>query len=138
MGALDVSLSFHSLPWAEQMNTARTPAAAKNRSSHNNNSSDNSNICRRHRTSISSSGSVAAPPRLRLAPVPPVLPRRPLSKGNKREILADIAERIPVELMRQYFNYPLRSAAEVCVGVCDGVFCCSSSHSSMYAFWRKS
>ncbi|CAM9642952.1 unnamed protein product [Pylaiella littoralis] len=88
------------------MNTARTPAAAKIRSSRN-----NITICR-HRSNGSSGGSVAAPPRLHLAPVPPILPRRPLSKGNKREILADIAERIPVELMRQYFNYPLRSAAE--------------------------
>lgn len=49
----------------------------------------------------------------RQPPQPPTLPPRPPSKGNKREILADIAKRIPVDVMRRYFNYPLRSAAEV-------------------------
>lgn len=44
---------------------------------------------------------------------PPVVPRRPPSKGNKRETLGDIAHRIPVSVMRPYFNYPLRTAAEV-------------------------
>lgn len=53
------------------------------------------------------------PPRLSIPDEPPKVPRRPPSKGNKRETLADIAKRIPVQLMRQYFNYPLRSAAEV-------------------------
>lgn len=44
---------------------------------------------------------------------PPIVPRRPPSKGNKRETLGDIAHRIPVTVMRPYFNYPLRTAAEV-------------------------
>lgn len=44
---------------------------------------------------------------------PPIVPRRPPSKGNKRETLSDIAHRIPVAVMRPYFNYPLRTAAEV-------------------------
>eukprot|EP00903_Cladosiphon_okamuranus_P008628 g8274.t1 len=43
---------------------------------------------------------------------PPIVPRRPPSKGNKRETLGDIAHRIPVSVMRPYFNYPLRTAAE--------------------------
>ncbi|CAN0060746.1 unnamed protein product, partial [Pylaiella littoralis] len=43
---------------------------------------------------------------------PPKVPRLPPSTGNKRETLDDIAKRIPVELVRQYFNYPLRPAAE--------------------------
>ncbi|CAM9584090.1 unnamed protein product [Ectocarpus sp. 12 AP-2014] len=52
------------------------------------------------------------PPRLAIPHEPPKVPRRTPSKGNKRETLADIAKRIPVELMRHYFNYPLRAAAE--------------------------
>ncbi|CAM9288929.1 unnamed protein product [Scytosiphon promiscuus] len=52
------------------------------------------------------------PPRLAIPQEPPKVPRRPPSKGNKRETLADIARRIPVQLMRHYFNYPLRAAAE--------------------------
>ncbi|CAM9437268.1 unnamed protein product, partial [Ectocarpus fasciculatus] len=52
------------------------------------------------------------PPRLTIPHEPPKVPRRTPSKGNKRETLADIAKRIPVELMRHYFNYPLRAAAE--------------------------
>lgn len=58
------------------------------------------------------------PPRLQIPDEPPRVPRRPPSKGNKRETLGDIAKRIPVQLMRQYFNYPLRAAAEVRVRVC--------------------
>lgn len=41
------------------------------------------------------------------------LPRRPPQKGNKRETLQDIARRVPVEIIRPYFNYPLRTAADV-------------------------
>ncbi|CBN74207.1 Putative NIN-like transcription factor [Ectocarpus siliculosus] len=52
------------------------------------------------------------PPRLAIPHEPPKVPRRTPSKGNKRETLADIAKRIPVGLMRHYFNYPLRAAAE--------------------------
>ncbi|CAM9657681.1 unnamed protein product [Ectocarpus sp. 13 AM-2016] len=52
------------------------------------------------------------PPRLAIPHEPPKVPRRTPSKGNKRETLADIAKRIPVDLMRHYFNYPLRAAAE--------------------------
>ncbi|CAB1108416.1 unnamed protein product [Ectocarpus sp. CCAP 1310/34] len=52
------------------------------------------------------------PHRLTIPHEPPKVPRRTPSKGNKRETLADIAKRIPVELMRHYFNYPLRAAAE--------------------------
>lgn len=70
----------------------------------------------------SRAGSVTAaslpPPRLQIPDEPPKVPRRPPSKGNKRETLGDIAKRIPVQLMRQYFNYPLRTAAEVCTCVC--------------------
>lgn len=52
--------------------------------------------------------------RLRIPDEPPTLPPRDVSKaGSKREVLADIAKRIPVELMREYFNYPLRVSAEV-------------------------
>lgn len=51
--------------------------------------------------------------RLFIPETPPVVPRRPPSKGNKRETLGDIAHRIPVSVMRPYFNYPLRTAAEV-------------------------
>ncbi|CBJ30079.1 Putative NIN-like transcription factor [Ectocarpus siliculosus] len=51
--------------------------------------------------------------RLRIPDEPPTLPPRDVSKaGSKREVLADIAKRIPVELMREYFNYPLRVSAE--------------------------
>ncbi|CAN0514363.1 unnamed protein product, partial [Ectocarpus sp. 8 AP-2014] len=50
--------------------------------------------------------------RLFIPETPPVVPRRPPSKGNKRETLGDIAHRIPVTVMRPYFNYPLRTAAE--------------------------
>ncbi|CAM9129821.1 unnamed protein product, partial [Scytosiphon promiscuus] len=50
--------------------------------------------------------------RLFIPETPPVVPRRPPSKGNKRETLSDIAHRIPVTVMRPYFNYPLRTAAE--------------------------
>ncbi|CAB1098953.1 unnamed protein product [Ectocarpus sp. CCAP 1310/34] len=50
--------------------------------------------------------------RLFIPETPPVVPRRPPSKGNKRETLGDIALRIPVTVMRPYFNYPLRTAAE--------------------------
>ena len=56
-------------------------------------------------------------PRLQIPDEPPIVPRRPPSKGNKRETLGDIAKRIPVQLMRQYFNYPLRAAAEASVRV---------------------
>lgn len=52
-------------------------------------------------------------PRLCIPENPPIVPRRRPSKGNKRETLADIAHRIPVSVMRPYFNYPLRTAAEV-------------------------
>ena len=51
--------------------------------------------------------------RLFIPETPPIVPRRPPSKGNKRETLGDIAHRIPVTVMRPYFNYPLRTAAEV-------------------------
>lgn len=51
--------------------------------------------------------------RLFIPETPPIVPRRPPSKGNKRETLGDIAQRIPVSIMRPYFNYPLRTAAEV-------------------------
>lgn len=51
--------------------------------------------------------------RLFIPETPPEVPRRPPSKGNKRETLGDIAQRIPVSIMRPYFNYPLRTAAEV-------------------------
>lgn len=51
--------------------------------------------------------------RLFIPETPPIVPRRPPSKGNKRETLGDIAHRIPVSVMRPYFNYPLRTAAEV-------------------------
>lgn len=51
--------------------------------------------------------------RLYIPETPPIVPRRPPSKGNKRETLGDIAHRIPVSVMRPYFNYPLRTAAEV-------------------------
>lgn len=44
---------------------------------------------------------------------PPRLARRAPRKGNKRETLSDIARRVPVEVIRPYFNYPLRKAAEV-------------------------
>lgn len=79
----------------------------------------------------SRAGSVTAaslpPPRLQIPDEPPKVPRRPPSKGNKRETLGDIAKRIPVQLMRQYFNYPLRAAAEVrnvCMHAC---VCCAGS-----------
>jgi len=78
----------------EQMDNARQTPSGQKRKSNN---------------SSRAAAAAARPP----LEAPPALPPRPLSKGNKREILADIAERIPVELMRQYFNYPLRSAAEV-------------------------
>lgn len=71
---------------------------------------------RRSRGGITSTNTAAAsgvPPRLSIPQEPPKVPRRPPSKGNKRETLADIARRIPVQLMRHYFNYPLRAAAEV-------------------------
>lgn len=68
---------------------------------------------RRSRSSNASPANLDPPPRLSIPEEPPKVPRRPPSKGNKRETLADIAKRIPVQLMRQYFNYPLRSAAEV-------------------------
>lgn len=58
------------------------------------------------------------PPRLEIPENPPRVPRRPPSKGNKRETLADIARRIPVDVMRTYFNYPLRTAAEVSLKGC--------------------
>lgn len=66
------------------------------------------------------------PPRLTIPNEPPKVPRRTPSKGNKRETLADIAKRIPVELMRHYFNYPLRAAAEVrvCSKFYNCVRCC--------------
>eukprot|EP00904_Undaria_pinnatifida_P009802 jgi/Undpi1/5952/HiC_scaffold_2.g01226.m1 len=49
---------------------------------------------------------------------PPRLPRRPPRKGNKRETLQDIARRVPVEIIRPYFNYPLRAAADaLCISV---------------------
>lgn len=85
------------------MFTARSPSKKKRRSRSS------------HRSHGNRAGHQApTPPRLCIPHEPPVLPPRPLSKaGNKREILADIAKRIPVELMREYFNYPLRSAAEV-------------------------
>ena len=60
---------------------------------------------------------------------PPRLPRRPPRKGNKRETLQDIARRVPVEIIRPYFNYPLRAAADVsaywCGCECDCVVSCS-------------
>lgn len=43
----------------------------------------------------------------------PKVPQRPPSKSNKRETLADIAERIPLGIMRNFFDFPLRTAAEV-------------------------
>lgn len=61
----------------------------------------------------SGGGSCPRPPRLSIPVEPPKVPRRPPSKGNKRETLADIAKRIPLQLMRAYFNYPLRTSAEV-------------------------
>lgn len=60
--------------------------------------------------------------RLFIPETPPVVPRRPPSKGNKRETLADIAHRIPVSVMRPYFNYPLRTAAEVSM-IYGMIFC---------------
>ena len=90
------------------------------------------------------------PPRLQIPDEPPKVPRRPPSKGNKRETLGDIAKRIPVQLMRQYFNYPLRAAAEVCdtcvcvcVYVCACVFLGSAfrgqkTRAAVHAFrWRR-
>lgn len=58
-------------------------------------------------------GTVTPPPRLCIPAEPPKVPRRPPSKGNKRETLSDIARRIPIQVMRAYFNYPLRTAAQV-------------------------
>lgn len=43
----------------------------------------------------------------------PKVPQRLPSKVNKRETLAGIAERIPIEIMKRFFDYPLRTAAEV-------------------------
>lgn len=40
------------------------------------------------------------------------------STANKREALADIARRIPIPVMRPYFNYRLRKAAEVNSEMC--------------------
>ncbi|CAM9623360.1 unnamed protein product, partial [Choristocarpus tenellus] len=48
---------------------------------------------------------------LRIPDVPPQVPRRPPSRGLRRETLDDIARRIPLDVMRPYFNYPLRQAA---------------------------
>lgn len=58
-------------------------------------------------------GTITPPPRLCIPAEPPKVPRRPPSKGNKRETLSDIARRIPIQVMRAYFNYPLRTAAQV-------------------------
>lgn len=55
----------------------------------------------------------AGPEPLNIPDSPPKLSRRPPKKGNKRETLSDIARRVPVEVIRPYFNYPLRRAAEV-------------------------
>lgn len=72
---------------------------------------------RRPRAGLAVSTATLPLPRLQIPDEPPIVPRRPPSKGNKRETLGDIAKRIPVQLMRQYFNYPLRAAAEVCAWV---------------------
>lgn len=66
-------------------------------------------------------GGSGRPPRLSIPVEPPKVPRRPPSKGNKRETLADIAKRIPLQLMRAYFNYPLRTAAEVSYTSCHSL-----------------
>lgn len=58
----------------------------------------------------------AGPEPLNIPDSPPKLSRRPPKKGNKRETLSDIARRVPVEVIRPYFNYPLRRAAEVSHG----------------------
>lgn len=34
-------------------------------------------------------------------------------QGHKRETLYDIARRVPVSVMREYFNFSLRQAADV-------------------------
>lgn len=64
---------------------------------------------------MSTSGAGRARGRGALSFVPnyplPAVPPRPNS--NKRETLADIADRIPLEVMRKFFDFPLRTAAEV-------------------------
>lgn len=46
----------------------------------------------------------------------PNVPQRLLKKSGKREKLADIAERIPLCVMRNFFDFPLRTSAEVRTG----------------------
>eukprot|EP00903_Cladosiphon_okamuranus_P005462 g5447.t1 len=49
---------------------------------------------------------------LNLPKTPRKLGRKPRVKGRKRETLHDIARRVPVSVMREYFNFSLRQAAD--------------------------
>eukprot|EP00752_Nemacystus_decipiens_P011077 g9841.t1 len=51
-------------------------------------------------------------PPLNLPKTPRKLGRRPPVKGHKRETLYDIARRVPLSIMREYFNFSLRQAAD--------------------------
>ncbi|CAM9660914.1 unnamed protein product, partial [Scytosiphon promiscuus] len=55
---------------------------------------------------------------IRAAKIPRKIGRKPPLKGTRRETLQDIARRVPVDVMRPYFNYPLRTAADaMCISV---------------------